>query len=218
MKYNTKVINMFGGPGAGKSVAAMELTARLKRAGKTAEYVTEVAKDLVHEDTTVLYRYQDWISAEQNRRQGRLIGQYEYIVTDSPLLLGIFYCPPNYYPSFKQLILEKFWSYDNINFYLHRNSPYEAIGRYQDENGAKRLDLQIQSYLRHNGIQFQNITSDDNIGQNLMDAMFPPAPVIVPPRFKPEHVAAARNICASSTIERPWPFPEPAKFKSNDGA
>lgn len=171
MKYNTKVLNMFGGPSAGKSVAAMELTANLKRAGYAAEYVPEVAKDLIHEDTTVLYRYQDWISAEQNRRQGRLVGQYEYVVTDSPLLLGIFYCPPNYYPSFKQLILEKFWSYTNINFYLNRVGAYDPNGRYQDEAGAMQLDLQIKSYLKNEGIPITQIRSDNNVAKSLMDAL-----------------------------------------------
>lgn len=162
---------MFGGPSAGKTVAALELTARLKRAGISAEYVPEVAKDIIHEDTTQLYQYQDWISAEQNRRQGRLMGQYQYVITDSPLLLGIFYCPPNYYPSFKQLILEKFWSYDNINFYLERTKPYDPVGRYQDVDGAIRLDRQILSYMKDQSIPMTRIKSDDDVVKNLMNAL-----------------------------------------------
>lgn len=162
---------MFGGPSAGKTISAMELTARLNRSGISAAYVPEVAKDIIHEGTTQLYQYQDWISAEQNRRQGRLMGQYQYIVTDSPLLLGIFYCPPNYYPSFKQLILEKFWSYDNINFYLERTKPYDPVGRYQDEDGAIRLDRQILSYLKDQGIAYARVKSDDDVVQNLINAL-----------------------------------------------
>lgn len=162
---------MFGGPSAGKTTAALELTARLKRAGFAAEYVPEVAKDIIHENTTQLYQFQDWISAEQNRRQGRLIGQYEYIVTDSPLLLGIFYCPPNYYPSFKQLILEKFWSYNNINFYLERTKPYDPNGRYQDEDGAVQLDRQMRAYMKDAGIPLTFIKSDDDVVTNLLDAL-----------------------------------------------
>jgi hypothetical protein len=167
MKYNTVVCNMFGGPSAGKTTAAMELTALLKRKGFAAEYVPEAAKDIIHENTTQLYQYQDWISAEQNRRQGRLIGQYQFVVTDSPLLLGIFYCPPNYYPSFKQLILEKFHSYHNINFYLNRVKPYDPNGRYQDEAGAKQLDMQIRGYLKNEGIPVTQVLSDDDVAERL---------------------------------------------------
>lgn len=41
---NTIVVNLFGEPGAGKSTAAMDITARLKRKGINAEYVSEFAK------------------------------------------------------------------------------------------------------------------------------------------------------------------------------
>ncbi len=46
---STIVINLFGEPGAGKSTAAMDITARLKRKGINAEYVSGFAKDKVYE-------------------------------------------------------------------------------------------------------------------------------------------------------------------------
>lgn len=162
MNHKTKVVCMFGAPCAGKTVAAMELTAMLKKKGISAEYVSEVAKDIIHDETTVLYQHQDWISAEQNRRQRRLVGKYEYIVTDSPIMLSIFYLPPNYYPSFPQLVLEKHHSYDNINFYLNRVAAYDRTGRYQDEEGARELDLRLRGYLKNEGYPVTYLDSDSN--------------------------------------------------------
>ena len=43
----TVVVNMFGGPGAGKTVAALEATAKLKKLGYVVEYAPKYAKELV---------------------------------------------------------------------------------------------------------------------------------------------------------------------------
>ena len=50
MKYNnTKIVNAFAGPGAGKTTACLEIVSQLKMRGKSAEYVPEYAKELVWE-------------------------------------------------------------------------------------------------------------------------------------------------------------------------
>ena len=46
--FSTIVINLFGKPSAGKSICAMDITAKLKRKGVNAEYVSEFAKDIHH--------------------------------------------------------------------------------------------------------------------------------------------------------------------------
>lgn len=160
--YNSKVINMFGGAGAGKSTIAAELFANMKKRGMSVELVTEVAKDIVHEGRMGnMMSCQDKISADQNFRQYRVNGQYEYIITDSPVLLGIFYTPPNYYPSFQRLVIEKFQSYNNINIYLDREAKYDPRGRYQDEEGANKLSATILNYLKSEGIPFYRLPAND---------------------------------------------------------
>lgn len=162
IKHQSKIINMFGGPGAGKSTIAAELYAKMKKLGYSVELVGEVAKDLVHEfRMDRLKASQDLISARQNFRQFRILGQYEYIITDSPLLLGIFYTPDDYYPSFKQLVIEKFRSYTNINVYLDREAEYDPRGRYQDEQGAIDKGNEILHYLKYEGIPFLRTPSND---------------------------------------------------------
>lgn len=73
------VINGYGGPGAGKSTACMEITAALKKEGYNAEYVQEYAKELVYEkdmemlDGSPEHQYE--ILKEQTRRMDRLYDQ-----------------------------------------------------------------------------------------------------------------------------------------------
>ncbi len=51
MKNETLVINMFAGPGAGKSTLAAGTFFRLKCLGVNAEIAPEYAKDLVWEES-----------------------------------------------------------------------------------------------------------------------------------------------------------------------
>ena len=44
---NTVVVNLFGGPGAGKTTCAWEIAAELKKLRYVTEYVPEVAKEYV---------------------------------------------------------------------------------------------------------------------------------------------------------------------------
>lgn len=167
--YDSKIINLFGGAGSGKSTIAAELFATMKKRGMSVDLVTEVAKDIVHEGRMDNMMYcQDKISADQNFRQYRVNGQYEYIITDSPVLLGIFYTPDNYYPSFQRLVIEKFQSYNNINVYLDRTAKYDPRGRYQDEDGANKLSETILNYLKNEGIDFYRLPADDTTVVTLM--------------------------------------------------
>lgn len=170
--YNSKVVNMFGGAGAGKSTIAAELFAKMKKQGISVELVTEVAKDIVHEGRMDrMMSCQDLISAEQNFRQHRINGQYEYIITDSPILLGIFYTPPDYFPSFQRLVIEKFQSYNNINIYLDREAKYDPRGRYQDEEGANKLSAEILGYLKNEGVPFYRLPANDTTADTIMQCM-----------------------------------------------
>lgn len=87
----TIVVNLFGEPSAGKSTAAMDITAKLKRAGINAEYVSEFAKDKVYEHNDEVFLHQEYIFGKQSFKMGRVRDNVQVIVTDSPLLLNILY-------------------------------------------------------------------------------------------------------------------------------
>ena len=113
----TKVINLFGGPGAGKSTTAAGLFYEMKVRDIKCELVTEYAKDMTYEKRTNILSDQLYILAKQNRKLIRLVGEVDYIITDSPLLIGLMYVPVNYYAQFSSLVHEIFGSYNNTNFF-----------------------------------------------------------------------------------------------------
>ena len=157
-----RVINIFGGPGTGKSTQAAGLFYRMKLEGMDVELVTEYAKDLVWDDrmSTMITR-QEYIFAKQNIRLQRLEGKVKFVITDSPIVLGIVYA--NQLPeqddateALKHLIGATFNRYDNYNFYLRRGGevPYQQAGRYQDEAGALDTGAQIKDLLDQENIPY----------------------------------------------------------------
>jgi predicted ATPase len=138
----TLVINLIGGPGAGKSTTAAGLFFLMKIAGLKVELVTEYAKELSYDENWSDLKKQLHVLAEQERRQRRLVGKVDYIITDSPLLIGMAYTtdPRDDYPV-AQSAQSLFASYNNVNFVIKRVKPYAGYGRNQNEDEAKSLDL-----------------------------------------------------------------------------
>ena len=81
---STLVVNLYAGPGAGKTTCAWLVAGELKKLGVVTEYVPEYAKELVWDDRTDLldgsYKNQTAVLAEQNRRIERLRGKVEKIL------------------------------------------------------------------------------------------------------------------------------------------
>lgn len=155
-----KIINIYGGPGVGKSTLAAGLFHNMKIAGFNVEYVTEYAKDLVYEDRlNVLSDDQLYIFAKQHRKILRLKDTVEYIVTDSPLLFSIAYNRMNVNSiydsdSFEDLVLSVYKQYPSQDLFLIRkeNIKYETHGRTQTYNEALLVDSSIFSILQSLGI------------------------------------------------------------------
>lgn len=137
----TKIINLFGSAGAGKSTQALGLVPMLRLAGYSAEYVSEYAKDVVYEENFEKLEDQLYIFAKQNRRMERVLKQdFDFIVTDSPLLLGYFYGLKygTLVEGLDSVILNCVNKSNNINIFLHRNHPYQQEGRVQSDDESKK--------------------------------------------------------------------------------
>lgn len=133
-----RVINLFGGPGAGKSTTAAWVFALLKCRGLRVELVTEYAKALAWANRGEELTDQFYIYAKQHHRQHVLRGQIDFCVTDSPLLLPLLYNKTEP-PSFRQYVLDNWHTYDNYNFFIERVKPYVQLGRWQDQEDADKL-------------------------------------------------------------------------------
>lgn len=152
-----KVINLFAGPGVGKSTTAAALFAELKYIGVNCEYIPEYAKDAAWEKRSEkFFKAQQLIYGKQSWRIERVASEVDIIITDSPLPLSLAYIDKNYaMPALRDTILQDFDRYDNINVLLGRNKPYNSSGRNQNLEQAKKLDNDIASLLIDSGLSFE---------------------------------------------------------------
>ena len=153
MPYETIVCNLFAGPGAGKSSTMAGVYAELKWRGIDVEMATEYAKDKVWEESYQTLDCQTYVFGNQSHRLFRLKGKVEVIVTDSPLLLSVIY-DKHGLPSFQELVLDEFTSYENVNVMLIRAKVYNPNGRMQTEEEAKRIDGKVRALLGKHSIPY----------------------------------------------------------------
>ena len=165
-----KVINLFGGPGTGKSTTAAGLFYEMKKMRVEVELVTEYAKDMTWEQRHSILSDQLYMLAKQHRRVARLEGKVDWVITDSPLLLGMVYRPVEYYASFDSFSLEVFNAYDNYNILLGRDFEYQAIGRNQTAEEAIEVDNVMEALLHTHQVPYTKISNTpgfDRIAQIL---------------------------------------------------
>lgn len=145
------VVNIFGGPGIGKSTVAAGVFHLLKMRAINCELVTEYAKQLTWEGAKDKLADQLYVTAKQNRALARLQGKVDCVVTDSPLILGHVYGADRV-PHLRPLITKLFWSYDNLNYLLARTKPYQQAGRNETEEEAEMLDKLIERSMEDAGL------------------------------------------------------------------
>lgn len=150
--YNMQVINLFGGPGTGKSTLAASLFAAIKMRGINAELVTEFAKDLVWTERMKELGDQVYILGKMYHKLWRLKDKVDVVVLDSPLPLCIYY-DRNKTELFPKFCMGLFNEFNNFNILLERNFAYQQEGRYQDEAGANEAHLAIKNLLETYNIE-----------------------------------------------------------------
>lgn len=142
---NTLVVNLFGGPGTGKSTGATYLFSKLKMAGIDAEYVSEFAKDKVWEHNGKVFECQMYITGKQLWKIQRCLGEVDVVITDSPLLQGTFYLEDG--NPLRETIIYETKKMRNLNIMLKRVKEYNPNGRNQTETEARNMDSKIEDIL-----------------------------------------------------------------------
>lgn len=150
------IVNLYGGPGTGKSTTASGVFSLLKLHGINAELITEVAKDLTWEERFKTLGNQNYVTAKQHHKQWRL-NDVDVVITDSPLLLGIIYSPWD--EPFFDYVKKLYSEFKNVNIFLNRVKPYNEKGRSQTLEEAKEIDLEIKYLLRD--YDFQTFSGDE---------------------------------------------------------
>lgn len=165
-------INLFGGPGIGKSTTAALLYANIKNnlihqnSEVKLELIQEYVKEWAWEGIKIRGFDQVYICANQLRREEiPLRSGVDMIITDSPLILQCIYSNKNNVPGYNELYgiahaFEK--QYPSINIMLDRGSrPYVNHGRYETHDKAIEMDKYIESELKYNVIPYKKIPYND---------------------------------------------------------
>ena len=160
----SKIINFFGGPGIGKSTQASGLFTEMKKHHMSVEYTYEFPKEVAWEGNVSQLKDQFFITANQHRNISRLYGKVDYIIVDSPIVLGCFYeqrygegYPASHYgmSGLGNFLWTLFKQYDNINILLKRNDEtYDTNGRLQNLQEAIEIDNDIKETLDVNSIPY----------------------------------------------------------------
>lgn len=162
------VVNLFAGPGTGKSTGMAYIFSKLKMKGINAEIASEFAKDKVweygtsskpEEESKGVFNSQIYIFGKQNFKLSRLKNKVDVIITDSPILLSMIYSGENekeYKNELDNLVLKVFNTYNNYNVFLNRVKEYHQEGRFQNESEAKIIDEKVKELLLNNKIKFDS--------------------------------------------------------------
>lgn len=162
------IINLYAGPGTGKSTSAAYLYYQAKAAGINAELVREYVKDWAWEGRHVGPFDQFYFLGKQIRKESLLYPKVDFIVTDSPVWMSGFYAWK--FTDYHTAIMDACKAYyqlceakghKHIHVFLKRTKKYNPSGRYQSETEAKEIDRDMQRYLVHGKID-QLLTSGTN--------------------------------------------------------
>lgn len=154
---DTLVVNLFGGPGVGKSTTAAGVFSLLKLNDIESEIITEYAKDLVWEERHKTFKDQQYIFAKQNHRLWRVNGKVDVIITDCPLMLSPIY-GERYNSSsaeFDKNVEAVVDTFNNLNIILTRVKKYNQNGRNESEEEARDIDKTIKRTLADFGMPWQ---------------------------------------------------------------
>lgn len=159
------IVNLFGGPGSGKSTTAAGVFNKLKLAGVNCEIVTEFAKHVTWKKDLNTLKNQIYVFAKQHDRMFHLKEQVEVIITDSPIIMGLIYTDwDKVSASFEQLVVDEFNREDseNINIFINRVKPYNPSGRNQTAEEAIAKDNDIYKLLNKYNIDYSFVDGDED--------------------------------------------------------
>lgn len=145
----TKLIELIGAPGAGKSTTASAIFSELKTRGINAELVTEVAKEWAWEGRSIDWRNQTLLAATQLHRFLSAVNKADVIVTDGSLTLSHWYA--SYYglravrsiAAMKDELKSVTTSYE---YFIKRDKPYNAAGRFHSEDESNEVERLMEHY------------------------------------------------------------------------
>ena len=159
------VINFVGGPGCGKTALCCMVFAEMKMLNKSVEYVPEIAKQLVWTKQFDLLNNQHYVTTRQYEYVAAVNNQVDYILTDGPLLHGLYYNRHNHnnycaIDKVESLIIRKMQDFKNIYIFVRKGDfPYEQSGRLETEEESYKISKCIEDILQKLNLPYLEVRS-----------------------------------------------------------
>lgn len=174
------IINLFGGPGIGKSTQAAGLYHKMKKEGISVEMPYEFPKVLAWDKSYDAVKDQLYVLANQHRNIVRTFGQVDYIIVDSPIMLSLVYkerysgseeYPASFYGyRFNEFVVDLHKRYDSINIVLERDDTmFKEEGRFQDLEDSKLIDSDIIDALNQHHIPYYQFKVKRGVTQEMLE-------------------------------------------------
>jgi hypothetical protein len=175
--YPTKVINIIGGPGCDKSLFSSAIILNLNLRHKSVEQIPDYAKSLVWQKDFEALKNQYQVAQRQFEMLDLLDGQVQYLVTECALMQVLYY--NNTYSEnicdvakTRAQILNWYRRHDNINILVERgDKKYVQVGRFQNEEEARQIDLALRETLVQEQIPFVSMAPDIAVINNFARAL-----------------------------------------------
>ena len=173
----SKLINLFGGPGIGKSSIAAGIFYKLKKKHISCNNPYEFPKTLAWDNNIPAIKDQLYVFANQHRGIAQSYGKVDYIIIDSPILFSKIYhsyytegYPAEFYgDSFHKMILELHNKYDNINILLERaNGVHNDEERFQNYEESLMIDKLCKKVLDENNIPYHTVKVGKNTVKEIL--------------------------------------------------
>lgn len=152
----TTIINVYGGPGVGKSTSAAYLYYLLKSGQHNVELVREYVKNWAWEGRKFSVYDEIYFLGKQVRHESMLFGKVDWIITDAPVYMTAYYASIYCSPKLAHGVAEAAQAFyqqaevdghQHIHLMLKRTRPYNPDGRYQTEAQAAEVDAGVRAML-----------------------------------------------------------------------
>lgn len=153
-------INLWAGPGTGKSTMAAGIFSALKWNKIDCELISEYAKQIVWEESYTKLNNQIYLFGKQYSKHYNLESKVQVVITDSPIPMGCVY-DNGKTKYLKELVISEFHKFDNLNYFLGRVKDYNPNGRMQTYEEALEKDKEIKQFMIDNEIEYIDIPAEE---------------------------------------------------------
>ena len=171
------MINLFGGPGIGKSGIAAGITYKMKKKHIKVNNPYEFPKKLAWDNNIPAISDQLYVFANQHRGIAECYGKVDYIVIDSPILFSTIYhryytkgYPAEMYGKvFHDMVIDLHRRYSSINILLERGvTIHNDDERFQNYKQSVEIDTLCKNVLDETKSPYHTVKVGDNSVKDIM--------------------------------------------------